>query len=386
MAKRRANNEGTIYPDKEKGGYRVQLTAPDGRRISKRFKSPDSAVEWKNNQLSDFNKGKYVAPQSTTVKEWLKLWLEEYIKPNRKPRTAEDYESLFDNHLQDVYPVPIQDVVPYHIMRAYNAMRKKKMAESSILKLHNVLHNAFEAARKNKKIPINIMLDVDKPVAAKIKLTPPDELEINKLLTALKPTRIYTGVYIMSRTGMRRGEVLGLRWKDVDFDLKMLYIRQGLQRSKTKGLSAELPKTETSRREISIDDDVIEVLLEEQRRQESEDDLKNSKYVVCNSRGGPMEPRNFSRSFDDVRKEIGLKHVTRHMLRHAVASILVDNNVPIPEVAALLGHADQAFTYRRYVHPRKDATKKAAAAISAALKPKEESKGDGTKETNPPEQ
>ena len=93
-----------------------------------------------------------------------------------------------------------------------------------------------------------------------------------------------------------------------------------------------------------------------------------------------MEPRNFARDFDKIRDEIGMSAMKRHTLRHAVASILVDNGVPIPEVAALLGHADQSFTFRRYVHKRKDATKKAAAAISKALSAKKKTAKKTTKD------
>ena len=375
MATRRRNNEGTIFEDKEKGGYRVQLTAPDGKRISKRFKDPDEAMTWKNNTLSDFNKGTYIAPTDKTLGEWLQNWVDEYIKPNRKARTWEAYESLFNNHLKNIKNTPIQEIVPYHFIKAYNAMRKSKKSEATILKLHVVLHNAMGEAKRNKLISSNPIEDVPRPEPKKTEPVKLDEDDILKLLKALEGTRIYAGVYVIAHTGLRLGEVLGLRWKDVDFENGTISIEQNMQRSKSRGLIPEDPKTENSRRTIFVDEDVIKVLQKEQSRQLADDDLKNSKMVVCNRKGKPLEPRRFSKEFDDIRKGINMNEVTRHALRHAIASLLIDNNVPVTEVSAMLGHADQAFTFRRYVHPRKDATKKAAAAVAEILKAKEEAAG-----------
>lgn len=168
---------------------------------------------------------------------------------------------------------------------------------------------------------------------------------------------------------MRLGEILGIRWSDINFGEKTLTVAQLLQRTKTNKLSSESPKTETSFRTIYIDDNILDVLVIERQRQLANDDLKNSKYVTCNNKGTPLEPRRFAKEFDEIRTKTGID-ITRHGLRHSVASILIDKKVCIPEVAALLGHADQAFTYRTYVHARKDATKKASSVISIALKTK----------------
>ena len=89
MAKRRSHNEEMLYEDKEKGGYRVQLTAPDGKRISKRFKDAGEAVKWKNDKLSEYGKGQYVAPSNMTVKMWRAQWIDDYLKPKRKAKTWE---------------------------------------------------------------------------------------------------------------------------------------------------------------------------------------------------------------------------------------------------------------------------------------------------------
>ena len=370
MTKRRANNEGTIYEDKEKGGYRVQLTAPDGSRISKRFKDPEEAVTWKNNKLSEFSKKLYVAPQKVTLRQWREDWLEIYKKPNTKPRTWEEYEGYCERYLKDIDNIEIQKLVGFHITKTYNAMRKKKISEATILKLHNILNDMFNQARIDKIIINNPMDDVKRPSPKKKEMVKLDEDEILKLLKALEGTRIYAGVFLMANTGMRVGEVLGLRWKDIDFDEGIISISQNLQRSKTKGLAKELPKTESSFRSIYVTDEVLVVLSAEYQRQQADVDLKKSSTVVCNRLAKPLEPRRFAREFDRVRNEIGMNNVTRHALRHALASLLIDNDVPIPEVSALLGHSDQAFTYRTYVHSRKDATKKAAAAISEIFKPK----------------
>ncbi|SFM37178.1 tyrosine-type recombinase/integrase [Pelosinus propionicus] len=369
MAKKRSNNEGTLYEDKEKGGYRVQLTAPDGKRISKRFKDSGEAVKWKNDKLSEFGKGQYVAPTKMTVKMWRTQWLEEYILPKRRTKTYEDYKALLNNHLLTIDEVPMQEVLPYHITKIYNAMRKKKLAESTILKLHSILHNLFKQARISRLILINPIEDIERPKAVRPDIVTIDEKEMQLFLNAAKGTRIYTGIYLLAHTAMRLGEILGIRWSDINFKEKTLTVAQSIQRTKANKLSAELPKTENSVRTIYLDDNILDVLKEARQRQIGDDDLKHSKYVTCNNKGTALEPRRFAKEFDEIRAKTGID-TTRHGLRHSVASILIDKNVAIPEVAALLGHADQAFTYRTYVHPRKDATKKASSVISRALNTK----------------
>ncbi|WP_333594332.1 site-specific integrase [Anaerospora hongkongensis] len=372
MAKgRAANNDGSIYYDKDTGGCRVQLTAPDGSRIGKRFKDIDEAVKWKNAQISDFNKGKYVAPSKMTFKEWRTQWIEDYIKPKRKVRTWEDYESHLNNHTAIIDNVLMQEILPYHVTQVYNAMRKKKLSESTVLKLHSILHNCFKQARINKIILLNPVEDVDRPVALKPKIKTFDENEIKKFLKTAEGHRIYAGIYIIAHTAVRLGEVLGIRWKeDIKWTEGKIKVQQEIIRSKSKKLSPDSPKTENSVREFYAGENVFDVLRAERQRQLADEDLCNSEYVVCNNKGTPMEPRRFKKEFDEIREKAGLPHLTRRALRHSVASILVDKNVPIPDVSALLGHADHAFTFKTYVHANKNATKKSAATISKALSDK----------------
>jgi len=369
MAKgRAANNDGSIYEDKEKGGYRVQLTAPDGSRISKRFKNSDDAVQWKNNQISDFNKGKYVKPSKMTFKAWRTKWIEDYIKPKRKARTWEDYESLLKNHTTSLDDELMQEIVAYHITQVYNAMRKKKLSESTILKLHTILHNCFKQARIDKLIVSNPLEDIERPEAAKPKIKIHDETEIKKFLKAAEGHRIYAGVYLIAHTAVRLGEALGIRWKeDINWTEKKIKIQQEIIRSKSKKLSAEDPKTENSFREFYVGDDLLDVLRVERQRQLADEDMCNSEYVICNNKGTPMEPRRFKKEFNEIREKAGLPLLTRHGLRHSIASLLIDKKVPIPDVSALLGHSDHAFTYKTYVHKNKNATKKSAETISKAL-------------------
>ncbi len=372
MAKgRAANNDGSIYFDKDKGGCRVQLTAPDGSRISKRFKDTDEAVQWKNNQISDFNKGKYVKPSKMTFKAWRIQWLDNYIKPKRKARTWEDYESLLANHTTSMDDELMQEIVAYHITQVYNAMRKKKLSESTILKLHTILHSCFKQARIDKLIVVNPIEDVERPEPVKPKIIIHDATEINKMLDAAKGHRIYAGIYLIAHTACRLGEALGVRWEeDINWNEGKIKIQQEIVRSKSKKLSAELPKTENSIREFYVEKDVLDVLRDERKRQLADENMCNSEYVICNSKGTPMEPRRFKKEFNEIRDKAGLPHLTRHGLRHSIASLLIDKKVPIPDVSALLGHSDHAFTYKTYVHKNKNATKKSAVTISKELSEK----------------
>ena len=177
-------------------------------------------------------------------------------------------------------------------------------------------------------------------------------------------------VYLIGNTAIRLGEVLGLQWdRDIIWDENKIRLFEQLQRIDGIGLIFSPLKTDNSYREIDVGNDVMDVLWTERQRQLGDPDLKDSITVICNNRGKPLEPRRFAKEFASIAKKAGV-NVHRHGLRHSVASVLIDNGVSAADVAALLGHADEAFTYKQYVHPRKDATKKATSAMKAALNPK----------------
>lgn len=374
MAKRRANNEGSIYQDKKTGKIRVQITAPDGSRPSKRFDDPNAAVAWKTEMIDNINKNKYVVPSVTTVGEYMYQWLEDEIAPpNKRIRTYKGYKNMIDKHLQEIINVPIQNVLPYHIKsKVFSPMRKKGLSESTVLKMYNILHHAFSDAKINKVVQSNIMEEVDrpKPSKAKVKVNTTDATGIKRIIKTAEGHRIYAGIYLIGNTALRLGEILGLQWdRDIIWDENKIRLLEQLQRIDGVGLVFSPLKTDYSYREIDVGDDVMKVLWDERQRQLNNKLLKDSITVICNNKGKPMEPRRFAKEFNEIAKKAGI-NVHRHGLRHSVASVLIKNGVSAADVSELLGHADEAFTYKQYVHPQKDATKKATSTMHAALNPK----------------
>lgn len=389
MVKKRSNNSGTVYKDTKRGGYRAQLFLEDGRRLSKRFSGLDEAIEqqandWLTEQLYKISKGQFINPTGLTLGEWLVDWLQTYSKQNVRQRTYERYLSLA-NHCSPLADYRLQDLKPNHFQKLYVSL--DQYSGETRKKVHNLLHAALDQAVHDQLIPYNPITSVKAPKVIREEVITFQKDEIETLLSMAKPHRWYPPLLLATHTGMRLGEILGLRWMDVDFSAKTVYVRQTLQHPST-GIIFEPPKSKASKRKISIPEDTINV-LKEYRKKLLEKSFGTGMSDLCFTaeNGSPIQPKNFERWWKELQikcnaewqalevkrkallaQKVDIKskayqniveeqketqkahHKKFHTLRHTHATELLASGENVIDVARRLGHSKPSTTMDIYGH------------------------------------
>jgi integrase len=197
------------------------------------------------------------------------------------------------------------------------------------------------------------------------------------LLPAIRDDRLYAAFFLAFMSGLRRGELLALRWRNIDLKAGTLHVRQTLVRARnhdegrTQIVFSE-PKTPQSRRTIPIPDECLTALKQHKARQAEEklmlgDGYEDYGLVFCLPNGKPIDPRNFNRRFSQVLQQAGLPHIRLHDSRHTFATLLLEHGVSPKVVQTMLGHSSAKITLDIYSHISLELEKQAADKLNAAL-------------------
>lgn len=224
--------------------------------------------------------------------------------------------------------------------------------------IHAVLHQALKQAVKEQLVIRKVCDAVNKPKIVKHEIRPLNIDRIKAFMRAVANHRFEIACILECYTGMRRGELLGLRWQDVDFDHQTVSVRKSLIRT-NEGLMMSEPKTKRSYRTIPITGEIASLLRQHKQEQDQKRTLAGRDYVdndlvFCNDFGRPVEPRNFVRQFDRVLQKANLPKITFHDMRHSHATMLLVLNEHPKVVQERLGHSSIAITLDTYSHIMRD--------------------------------
>lgn len=246
---------------------------------------------------------------------------------------------------------------------------QKKLAPYTVRHYHRLLCDILGDAVKWQYIPYNPCGRIDPPKAPQSDILYLDDIQAKHLLTLL---RMEPGIYrraisLLLLTGLRRGELLGLEWQDIDFSAKTMYIARTSQYLPSRGVFTDTPKTKSSKRLVVISDQVLGILREQMLWQQRQARLApgkwvDSKRVITSEDGSPMRPDRLTHWFGKFIRRTDLPQIHLHSLRHTYATLCIANGVPITAVAAQLGHSNVATTSTIYAHAIK------ASQIAAADK------------------
>lgn len=345
------------------------------------FNSKKEAQRFLNQKLHEIETGTFVEPSKTKLSEYLEHWLENYAELNCAPRTYEGYEYIIRQHIiPQIGHLTMDKLKAVHIQQYYaNRLKVGRkdgsggLSARSVLHHHRVLHEALEHAVKWQVITVNPSKAVTPPRPPKKKMNVLDKEQIHKLLNAAKGTPLYEGIYIALNTGMRRGEIYGLRWKDVDLDNGRFDINRTVQRVKGKGITFREMTKNGGRRTIDVSESIIKLLKKISARQAQLKLMSEGTYddendlVFANPDGSPVDIDGVSRDFGRLIKKIGLPHVRFHDLRHTHASLLIMQNEPPKLISERLGHTSISITMDTYGHLFPSAQKEAAKKLDDYL-------------------
>jgi integrase len=372
MAKR-GNGEGSIFQTKT-GVWAAAISVRiDGKRMRRVAYAPTrrKAAD-KLKILLDKSARGIAGRRDETLGDYLARWLD-IIRPEIKPRSHAKFEAVVRLHVQPrLGTAKLEKLTGLQIQELINAKARAGMAPQSVLHLRNTLRNALNRAIRLGLIDRNPAAHVEVPRLPQTRVQPLSPAQAERLLEAARTSRLEAFYVLALATGARRGELLGLKWTDVDLDNSRLTIRRALQRIEgQQGLQLTETKSATANRTIILPKFAIAALKAHRARQLQErlisgPDWRNDGFVFTGRDGQPLEPITLHRDFKALLNRAGLPVTTRvHDLRHGAATLLLAKGVPLKLIQNLLGHSSIAVTSAFYAHVADELKQTAADAMDS---------------------
>lgn len=385
---RRGNGEGSIV-ERSDGRWQGCITIgtnPENGNPKKAYYYGKSQKEVQDKILEARGKiatGTFSEPSKLTLGEWLKTWLNDYMKASIRPTTWASYETQVSKHIiPAIGGEKLQGLQTRHLQNLYNKKMQGGRADKkegglsprSVRYIHCVLYAALDQAVKENLIHINPANAVKLPKMEQEEVQAMDTKGVTEFLQEAKKTKHYAAYYLTLSTGLRRGELMALKWSNVDLQAGTITVKQNLVRTK-EGLKFQEPKTKNSKRVIGIDEDTVKELKSHKAKQaaailEMGKAYKKNDLVFCHDDGTPMDPRGFSRHFERIIERLqkkGFTRITFHGLRHTFATLSRQEGVDLKVISETLGHYDPAFTMKVYQHVTPQMKKEAVSKIGNLL-------------------
>jgi len=308
--------------------------------------------------ITEMAAGAYVEHDQKSLNEFLDTWERDWAATNVSPKTAERYSQLLKLHIRPTLGAkPMQAIRAQDLNALYTSLRDR-LAPRTVGHVHRPLHLVFGHATKWGNIKRNIVGLVDAPKVPPTEAPVLQLTEIPQMFDAVRGRgySLYPIAVVALGTGMRRGELLALKWKDCDLDGAKLRVEQSLEQTRKSGLRFKEPKSKRGRRTISLSLAVVAELRkhwaaqQEQRLSLGLGGSPPDGLVFADWDGSPFAPDRLSDNFADTMEAAGLPHVTLHTLRHTHASQLIRSGVDILTVSRRLGHATATVTLNVYGH------------------------------------
>lgn len=378
--KKRGNGEGSI--SKWKDGWRGRITLgrdPEtGKLKTKAFygKTRKDVSDKMAEALAQLHEGNYTEPNKKTVGEYLDEWLST-IKPSVKLTTWESYAIQVRKHIKPaIGHLKLQQLQTRHIQKLINnKIQEGHLTVRSIKYIHVVLNNALEQAIKEQLIKFNPAVAAKLPKQEKKEVEALTIEQVKAFLAKAKETRHYTAYLVELATGLRRGELLALRWKNIDLEAGNLQIKENLVVVKGGAIFQE-PKTKSSKRDINLPPHINAELKKHKKVQAEErlrlgDQYKNNDLVFCRKDGDPLHPRSFSEHFEKLVRKLqaeGFPKISFHGLRHTFATLALQVGVEAKTLQDILGHSTINITLDFYSHTTQIMREEATNKISGIVK------------------
>jgi integrase len=345
-----------------------------GKRVRRHlYGSTKREVQDKLNRvLSKLQDGLEPPPAKQTVRQFLDHWVESTARPRLRPRTYVGYKQHVDTHIAPALGhLRLHALTPQQVQSMLAGLQLKKLAPRTIRGVRAVLRAALSDAIRWGLVARNAAALAHAPRVSRpeLKVFSPEQAKM--FLEALQGERLEALFTVSVASGLRLGEILGLRWVDVDLERRTLRVNQALQRVGKKLRFVE-PKSERSRRVVTLPSFALEALMRQQERQRGERLLAGSKWVdgglvFTTTIGTPLDERNVRRVFKAVLKSAELPAIRIHDLRHTTATLLLTRGVHPRVVMETLGHSQISLTLDTYSHVLPGLQAEAANRMQEAL-------------------
>jgi len=352
--------------------------------------------------------GMSVQPSRLTVSEYLEQWLNDYARLHVSPRTLQGYRDMVKLHIgPELGKIKLSKLRPAHLQRYYSnrldSGRKKPkvrqvteedgttteevvkgLSPQTVQHHHRLLYEALSTAVKWGLLHVNPADAVTAPKVRRKEPTVLTEEQTEMLLTAARGSRVYLPVVLAVGSGLRRGELLALRWSDIDLETGKVTVLRTLSETREDGLTFKEPKSATSRRVVTLPAFAVEALKEHKKAQAAHrlqvgPGYKDHDLVMPNEDGSPWAPNLLTGAFGDLIKKLDLPRVRFHDLRHGHITHLLLRGVPLKVASARAGHSGIAITADLYGHLLPGADEEAASRLDSAYGGGSRAATDGSK-------
>lgn len=371
MPKKRSSGEGSIFQRKD-GRWVAAITLPNGKKKTKYAKTQREARQWLFDMRKAKEEGLLLDVKRITVGQFLDRWVQDVVAHTLRPTSRQGYEEVIRNHVKPALGhVLLTELRGDHLQRLYTRGLEEGYSSTSVRHWHTVLHRALRYAVKSRLVVRNVADDAEppRPKPTEIQVLTPEQ--VRKLLETSREDRFYALFALAVSTGMRKAEILGLRWQDVNLEKGEVRITRALHRLRDGTVVIQEPKTAKSRRVIPLTPLVLSALREHRKRQ-LEQRLKRGKWaepdlVFTTRNGTPINPGSLTFAFHRALKRAGLPKMRFHDLRHTAATPLLTEGVHPKVVQEMLGHATIHMTMDRYSHMLPHLQVEAATKMSKVL-------------------
>jgi integrase len=351
-----------LYVPDETGKKKNKWIKLEGCKSEKAAKTEEARLK------AELSKPHAVIANKQTLKDYLEQWLLA-SRPRLQNKTYETYEVMIRIYLiPELGYITLAKLTPDHIEGAYarlinrprlrrNSAERQTLSATTVVNCHRILNAALNRAVKHRRLGWNPASVVHPPKLDKNEIHPWGVEEIVSLMNTARTdgSPYYIPIFLALTTGLRRGEILALRWADLDLEKRMLTVDQAIEQTKEHGIQFKDPKNKPSRRTIMIPSVLVEALKEYRLVQKQRMLKKNIVqtdycYLCCWSTGEPLSPAAFSVGFGRYLQRLGLPRMRFHDLRHSHASILIALEVPTKAISSRLGHGGSKITMDVYGH------------------------------------
>ena len=380
---RKAVERNIAYDDQRKLYYVSMELGRDenGKRIKQYRTFPTLAAA--RNGLRDFHAGlererelerKLAPAQELDLSHWLEYWMNSIVRPNRAETTVYAYQKIIDNHIDPALgDVPLRKLTPMIIQEYYTeTQRTSGLSSNTMRRHHDLLSSALRSAVRQDVIPASPMELVEPPRVRTAESYFYNNQELKLLYQKIEGNILELAVKLAGSLGMRREEICGLKWENVDLQRHLVLIREARTAYGATIVQKET-KNRASVRTLYLPDEVYLLLEQEQARQQQERCVQSPAYnptdhVILDAKGAPYSPNALSLAFTRFVRKNDLPRLTFHGLRHTFATIASCQGASLFDIGKALGHATPATTGRIYTHLVDRTHEELVQRVSDALK------------------
>nr|WSS71877.1 site-specific integrase [Streptomyces sp. NBC_01175] len=398
----RANGDGTVYQRKdgrwEAAGY-VLAPGNTRKRVRVYGTTRKDATTKLTEKIAASNRGLPIAAADSTVSAYLVYWLDAVAVHHLRENTHTRYAASIRLHLnpglgtKKLARLTTRDVRTFldglrttcqccaqnrdSVRRSCCAIGQccgKRLSPLTVTYVHAVLKSALEHAVREDELPRNVARNVKTTAPRPRRFQPLTAAEARQLLHAANGDRLHALYELALRTGLRKGELLGLHWADLDLDGGTATIHRSLQRTRSQGLTALHTKTLASERRIALPTECLSSLKIHQEQQQEERQAAGTSWtdnglIFTTPKGRPLDPTNLTRRFRRLLHSAELRTIRFHDLRHSTATLLLEQGVELVVIKELLGHAHIGVTAGVYAHVRLRLQRQAIDTLGSILGP-----------------